>query len=68
MLDRAYTELYKNKKFKAALKAAGKAVLKHSIGRIKESETVLTRKEFCSRLMKLRDNGTLKDIKAKKLL
>lgn len=68
LLDKAYTELYKNEKFKAALKASGKATLTHSIGKNKQSETVLTTKEFCSRLTKLRDTGTLKDIKAKKLL
>jgi len=68
LLDRAYTELYKNEKFKAALEASGKANLTHNIGRNKENETVLTTREFCSRLMKLRDFGTLKKIKAKKLL
>jgi predicted NAD-dependent protein-ADP-ribosyltransferase YbiA (DUF1768 family) len=68
LLDRAYTELYKNEKFKAALKATGKAVLKHSIGRTKENETVLTRREFCSRLTKLRDKGTLKEKKSTDLL
>ena len=60
LLDRAYTELYKNTKFKAALEASGDATLTHSIGKSKESETVLTRNEFCSRLTKLRDSGTLK--------
>jgi len=68
LLDKAYTELYKNEKFKNALKASGNAVLAHTIGKSKKSETVLTRSEFCSRLMKLRDNGTLKEYKNKKLL
>lgn len=68
LLDTAYTELYKNEKFKNALEASKGAVLTHSIGKNKESETVLTTREFCSRLTKLRDFGTLKDISNKKLL
>jgi len=68
LLDRAYSELYKNTKFKAALEASGKAVLTHSIGKSKQSETILTTREFCSRLTKLRDNGTLQETKNKKLL
>lgn len=68
LLDRAYTQLYKNAKFKNALEASGNAVLTHSIGKSNENETVLTRSEFCSRLTKLRDFGTLENIKSKKLL
>ena len=60
LLDRAYTAMYKNSKFKNALEASKGATLSHSIGKTKESETVLTVKEFCSRLTKLRDDGTLK--------
>lgn len=59
LLDRAFTQLYKNSKFKNALEASGNAVLTHSIGRSNEKETVLTKSEFCSRLTKLRDFGTL---------
>lgn len=59
LLDRAYTALYKNTKFKNALDASGNAVLTHSIGKSSEKETVLTKSEFCSRLTKLRDYGTL---------
>ena len=59
LLDKAYTELYKNSKFKAALEASGKAVLTHNIGKTDYSKTILTIKEFCSRLTKLRDFGTL---------
>lgn len=55
LLDRAYDALYTNQKFKAALRAAKDAVFKHSIGKHKESETVLTVQEFCSRLNKLRN-------------
>lgn len=68
LLDRAYAELYKNTKFKAALEASGNSVLTHSMGKSKESETVLTTREFCSRLAKLRNNGTLTEPKVKKLL
>jgi len=67
-LDKAYAELYKNTKFKAALEAVGNAKLIHTIGKIKEIETVLTIKEFCSILTKLRDNGTLKKFKNINLL
>jgi predicted NAD-dependent protein-ADP-ribosyltransferase YbiA (DUF1768 family) len=68
LLDRAFMELYKNTKFKLALEASGKSVLKHSIGKTDSSKTVLTVKEFCSRLTKLREFGTLKIIKTKELL
>ncbi|MBW3020492.1 hypothetical protein KY334_04290 [Candidatus Woesearchaeota archaeon] len=68
LLNRAYEEIYKNSKFKKALEATNGMVLTHNIGKSKESETVLTKKEFCSRLTKLRDFGTLKDIKNKKLI
>lgn len=62
LLDRAYEALAKNPGFRDALLATGDAVLEHSIGRTSESETILTRKEFCGRLMKLRTrirNGEL---------
>jgi len=55
LLDRLYDALATNDSFRRALLATGNAVLTHSIGRDKERETVLTRKEFCSRLMKLRE-------------
>ena len=35
--------------------ATGNSVLTHSIGKTKITETVLTRQEFCSRLMKIRE-------------
>lgn len=55
LLDRAYQALCdQNEGFRKALLATGNAVLHHSIGRSKKSETVLTKTEFCSRLMKLR--------------
>lgn len=54
LLDRAYEALSKNEGFRKALIATGNAVIKHSIGKSKPSETVLTESEFCGRLMKLR--------------
>jgi predicted NAD-dependent protein-ADP-ribosyltransferase YbiA (DUF1768 family) len=55
LLDEAYDALFEqNEGFRKALLATGDAVLQHSNGRSKQSETVLTKTEFCSRLMKLR--------------
>lgn len=54
LLDRAYESLGKNTKFKKALLATGQAVLQHSIGKSKKKDTILTRSEFCGRLMRLR--------------
>jgi len=67
LLNRAYMQLYKNTKFQKALKATHNAVLTHSIGRSNYKETILTKSEFCSRLTKLRDFGTLKKISNKNL-
>jgi predicted NAD-dependent protein-ADP-ribosyltransferase YbiA (DUF1768 family) len=54
LLDRAYSELSKNEGFKKALLATGDANLTHSIGKNNASHTILTEREFCGRLMKLR--------------
>ncbi len=55
LLDEAFNAMFdQNEKAKKALLASGSAVLKHSIGRTKQSETVLTKKEFCSRLTQIR--------------
>lgn len=56
LLDRAFKACFDgNNGFKKALLAAGKdAVFTHAIGRTNENETVLTRREFFSRLMKLK--------------
>ena len=54
LLDRAYEALSQNEGFKRALLATGDATLTHSIGKQKITETVLTTREFCSRLTKLR--------------
>lgn len=40
-----------------ALRASGNSVLTHSIGKTDPRKTVLTAKEFCSRLTELRENG-----------
>ena len=55
LLDKAFSELAKNESFKKALLATGDATLTHSIGKKKINETVLTVKEFISRLVKIRE-------------
>lgn len=54
LLDRAFDALATNEGFKKALLATRNSTLTHSIGKTKQSETVLTRTEFCSRLTKIR--------------
>lgn len=56
LITRAYDACFEqSEKFRKALYAAGKdAVFTHSIGRSNESETVLTEREFCSQLMRLK--------------
>lgn len=56
LLDRAFEALSKNEGFKKALLATGNSTLTHSIGKNKINETVLTKQEFCSRLMKIRNS------------
>jgi hypothetical protein len=54
-LDEAYESLFKqNEKAQNALLATKDATLKHSMGKRKINETVLTQKEFCSRLTYMR--------------
>lgn len=56
LLDEAYAAMFdQNAGARKALLDTQDAVLKHSIGRTSQSETVLTRTEFCSRLMKNRE-------------
>lgn len=55
LLDRAFDALSTNDGFKRALLATGNSTLTHSIGKTKQSETVLTRTEFCSRLTAIRE-------------
>ena len=58
LLDRAFDALSENQSFCSALLATGKATLTHSIGKSNQSETVLTKQEFCSRLTKIRSRLT----------
>lgn len=54
LLDRAFHELSKNDGFRRALLATQNATLTHSMGKSKESDTVLTTREFCGRLTRIR--------------
>ena len=54
LLNRAYDELAKNSSFQKALLATKDATLTHNIGRNDESQTVLTKREFISRLVRIR--------------
>lgn len=56
LLDRVYDTMFEqSESVRKALLATGDAILEHSIGRIKASDTILTREEFCSRLIKIRN-------------
>lgn len=55
LLDDAFDALAQNTAFQKDLLATQNAVLRHSIGRNKKSETVLTQREFCSRLTYIRE-------------
>lgn len=55
LLDRAFFELSKNESFQRALLATGNSTLTHSIGKNKITHTVLTEREFISRLNRIRD-------------
>jgi predicted NAD-dependent protein-ADP-ribosyltransferase YbiA (DUF1768 family) len=55
LLDEAFTAMFTgNDSARRALLATGDAVLTHSIGKSNPRETVLTEREFCSRLMRIR--------------
>jgi predicted NAD-dependent protein-ADP-ribosyltransferase YbiA (DUF1768 family) len=55
LLDRAYEAMFRqNEGFRKALAASGEATLTHSIGKTSERVTVLTVREFCGRLTRLR--------------
>lgn len=54
LLDKAFDALSQNTSFARALLATGDAKLTHSIGKSRQSETVLTQAEFCSRLTAIR--------------
>lgn len=55
LLTRAYMALSENESFKKALLATGSATLSHSLGNNDSHRTVLTEREFCSRLVMVRD-------------
>ena len=56
LLDRAYAAMFdQNESARKSLLASGNAVFRHSRGKNKQSETVLTATEFCSRLTKNRE-------------
>lgn len=54
LIDEAYDALFSNEKAKKTLLASGDANLTHSIGKRDAKKTVLTEREFCSRLMRIR--------------
>lgn len=54
LLDRAFNALAENASFQRALLATQNSILTHEIGKSKKPDTVLTKAEFCSRLMKIR--------------
>ena len=55
LLDEAFLSLSRDSEsFRNALLATQNAILKHSIGKTKKNDTVLTQNEFCSRLMIIR--------------
>ena len=56
LLDRAYKALAQNEGFKRALIATGNSSLTHSMGKDDAHRTVLTVKEFCGRLIKIRQS------------
>ena len=60
LLDRAYNTMYEqSESLRKQLKDAGNSIFTHSIGRNDEKETVLTEREFCSRMQKLKDFGRI---------
>jgi len=54
LLTKAYDALATNEKFLKDLLSTQDAVFTHSIGNNKENETVLTEREFCGQLTRLR--------------
>lgn len=54
LLTRAYDALFENSSFRKALSASVNATLTHNIGKSKEKETILTKREFISQLERLR--------------
>lgn len=63
LLDRAYNALSENTGFQKALLATQNATLTHAMGRNKINETVLTTREFCSRLTDIRTRLQKQELK-----
>lgn len=59
LINKAFNSLYKNDEFRKTLEDTGNANLIHSLGHNNIRATVLTERELCIRLMKLRDEGEL---------
>lgn len=55
LIENAFNALAMNEGFRRALKATNKSSLTHSMGKNKINETVLTEREFCSQLYRLRE-------------
>lgn len=56
LLNQSFTALYRDAPdFRHALRQTGNGMLTHSIGSDDPTKTILTAKEFCSRLERLRD-------------
>ena len=55
LIDEAFEALSQNDGFRRALLATGSSILTHSIGKRDARDTVLTEREFCSRLMACRE-------------
>lgn len=55
LLTRAFDALGQNSGFQRALAATRNSTLTHSMGKNKISETVLTEREFCNQLYRVRD-------------
>jgi hypothetical protein len=55
LIDKAFSALFENIKYKEALLSTKGSILTHSIGKEDPNLTILTTSEFCLRLMILRD-------------
>lgn len=64
LLDRAFDALATNDGFRRALLASGEATLTHSLGKRDAADTVLTQREFCARLTRLRSRLRAEEARA----
>lgn len=56
LLTRAYNALSTNSLFRDALLATGEEQLTHSIGKSNPEDTILTEREFCDQLVRIRNH------------